>query len=333
MNDNPRPSLSGKTNPALGLLCIFTATLLWGSLGVITKKLSVPSLALAFWRSAFAALFLFFLLLCRRRRPLTTKKDLPWLMISGSAIGLCWCCMFLSIQAGTVSLGIMLIYCAPLFVILLSPLLFNEHLSPKGIISCLSIALGLVLISLPGLSGGTSPLLAVLWGLAGAFFYSFMPLIGKKHQSCDGLENTFIQMASATCTVGLWAWLSDVPLSLPLNTEGLWVCIIGLVHTGFGMWLYFTSLRHLSVQHVALCSYMEPLSALGWSALLLGERLTDIQWIGCLLVLGTPVLLELYGKLRGRSKTRFLGGTMPRQPQHCESCIAAGPEETQKETA
>jgi len=47
------------------------------------------------------------------------------------------------------------------------------------------------------------------------------------------------------------------------------------------------------VQSVALLSYIDPLSALGFAAVFFGESMTGEQWIGAVLILGGAVAGEL----------------------------------------
>ena len=75
-----------------------------------------------------------------------------------------------------------------------------------------------------------------------------------------------------------------------------WILVLGLVNTGIGCYLYFSSLSKLPVQTVAICGYLEPLSAVVFAALLLGEKLSATQYIGALCIIG--------GALMGVTKTK-----------------------------
>ena len=77
--------------------------------------------------------------------------------------------------------------------------------------------------------------------------------------------------------------------------SGDWLPILflGLLNTGIGCYLYFSSLGILPVQTVAVCGYLEPLSAVIFSVLLLGETMTAIQWLGAGMILGGAMLSEM----------------------------------------
>ena len=76
--------------------------------------------------------------------------------------------------------------------------------------------------------------------------------------------------------------------------DGSWlpVLVLGLVNTGVGCYWYFSSIGFLPVQTVAILGYLELLSAVVFSVLLLHEVLLPLQLLGALLILGGAVLGE-----------------------------------------
>jgi drug/metabolite transporter (DMT)-like permease len=72
------------------------------------------------------------------------------------------------------------------------------------------------------------------------------------------------------------------------------VLLLGIVNTGIGCYIYFSSIGDLPVQTVAILGYLEPLSALFFSAALLGEALSFLQLIGAVLILGSVAFGELF---------------------------------------
>ena len=70
--------------------------------------------------------------------------------------------------------------------------------------------------------------------------------------------------------------------------------IIGTVYTGFAYVLYFSSIPRLKAQSTALLSYIDPVTAVIISSVLLGERLSPPELIGALLILGSALLSEYH---------------------------------------
>ena len=69
--------------------------------------------------------------------------------------------------------------------------------------------------------------------------------------------------------------------------------IVIIVHTGLAYALYFSSLDHLPAQTAALMSYIDPVSAILLSALVLKEGMSPFSIVGTVLVLGSVIFCEL----------------------------------------
>ena len=72
----------------------------------------------------------------------------------------------------------------------------------------------------------------------------------------------------------------------------LLLLVVGIVHTGLAYALYFGSMEGLAVQSIAMLSYIDPVSALLFSALLLKEPLTWMHIIGACLIIGSAMIGE-----------------------------------------
>ena len=77
-----------------------------------------------------------------------------------------------------------------------------------------------------------------------------------------------------------------------------YILILGLFHTGFAYYLYFSSIKNLSAQSIAALSYIDPISAVVFSAVILSEKMTFIQIIGGMLILGATI----YSDTKRKSK-------------------------------
>ena len=70
------------------------------------------------------------------------------------------------------------------------------------------------------------------------------------------------------------------------------VVIVGIVHTGFAYVLYFGSMDGLKAQSIAMLSYIDPVTALLLSALVLREPLTAAGAAGAIMILLSAVISE-----------------------------------------
>ena len=79
---------------------------------------------------------------------------------------------------------------------------------------------------------------------------------------------------------------------IQLFSAGL-VLAVGLIHTGLAYVLYFGSMNGLRAQSIALLSYIDPVSALVFSAVLLSEPLSPLGLAGACLIIGSAIASEL----------------------------------------
>ncbi|RUL54076.1 EamA family transporter [Lysinibacillus antri] len=131
--------------------------------------------------------------------------------------------------------------------------------------------------------------------------YVFMVIFNKKAVTITGLENAMCQLVVSFLTVAIFVGLKQ---GFAVNLlEGNWIpiLILGVVNTGIGCYFYFSSIGHLPVQSVSILGYLEPLSALIFSATILGEMLSFVQIVGAVLILGGAAYGEMF---RARRKHR-----------------------------
>ena len=269
---------------------------IFGTLGLFVRNINVASGELALYRAVMAALFLttVFLITKRRIEWAKIRKEVPFLIASGVAVGINWILLFEAYKYTTISLATLSYYFAPVLVTAICPFLFKEKLTPKQIICFVMSTLGIVLITGIGGADGQNNLVGIMFGLGAAVFYASVILLNKFIKNVGGMDRTLLQFI-ATILVLLPYVASTSGFSLGgLDTLG-WSCllVVGLVHTGITYTMYFSSLKDLPGQKVAILSYIDPLVAIAISVLVLGEAMTVTQMIGGALILGFTLWNEL----------------------------------------
>lgn len=267
-----------------------SALLLFGLNGIVADHIALASTEIVVLRSLLGTLFLLAVFFLTRQRATCLKapRRLALVLVSGAAMGLSWLCLYRAYELVGVSIATLLYYCGPVLVMALSPLFFKEKLTVPKVAGIIVVFAGVVLLN--GVGGGTLDVLGLLCGLGGAVLYVLMVITNKK-ASLPGLENTVVQLLAAfAVTVVYMLVRSGVP-SIPAGSWG-WILLLGVVNTGFGCWLYFSSIGALPVQTVSVCGYLEPLSAVFFSVLLLHEALTPARWAGAAMILGGAMLAE-----------------------------------------
>lgn len=280
-------------DPRLMLVASMT---IFGTLGLFVRNISVSSGELALYRAVLAALLLTgFFVLSKQHIPLSkVKKEIPLLLASGVAMGINWILLFQAYKYTTVSAATLSYYFAPVIVTVVCPFLFREKLTMKQIICFIMSTVGLVLIIGIGDVHGDSNIIGILFGLGAAVFYATVILLNKFIKKVEGIHRTFLQFIAAIITLTPYVLCTSGITLGSLNNIG-WVnlLIVGLVHTGITYCMYFSSLKELPGQKVAILSYIDPLVAVLISVTVLGETMTMSQVIGGMLILGFTLWNEL----------------------------------------
>lgn len=273
------------------------AMAVFGTLGLFTRNISVSSGELALYRAILAsALILIYLLITKQSFDVKRiKKEIPLLLFSGVAMSLDWILLFQAYRYTTISVATLSYYFAPVLVTVVCPILFREKLTKKQMLCFIMSTVGVVLIiGVENLGGGDDDLIGILFGLGAAVFYAAVIVINKMIKNISDLHRMLLQfIAVIIILIPYVAWSGGSTLS-GMDGKG-WICllIVGLFHTGITYLMYFSSLKNLRGQEVAVLSYVDPLVAVIISVVILGETITISQIIGGLLVLGFALWNEL----------------------------------------
>lgn len=280
-------------------MMLIASMAIFGTLGPFVRNISVSSGELALYRAVMAAVLIgTFLLITKQKIPFDKiKKEIPLLLASGVAMGINWILLFEAYKHTTISVATLSYYFAPVIVTVVCPILFKEKLTGKQIVCFIMSTLGIVMITGIGDMGGGNNVVGIMFGLGAAVFYATVILLNKFIKNVEGIHRTFLQFLSAVVTLIPYVMMTS---GITLGTLGSigWVnlLIVGLIHTGVTYCMYFSSLKELPGQKVAILSYIDPLVAVLISVTILGETMTLLQVIGGILILGFTLWNEKNAK-------------------------------------
>lgn len=280
-----------------GKIKILTAMLIWGSIGIFVKNIDLSSSEIALLRGVIGSLFLLgaSMLIKQKISLQAIRKNALLLILSGAAIGFNWILLFQAYRYTTVSNATLSYYFAPIFVMIAAPFVLKEKLARFHVISIITAMIGLFLVNLGGTSGGASGnnAVGILYGLSAAALYASVVLINKFIKNLPGFETTVIQLIIASIVLSPYVLFRDQLDFSGLNGQSiLFILIVGILHTGIAYFLYFTSIKDLKGQTIAVLSYLDPVSAVIFAAVILGENMGMLQILGGLLILGSTYLSE-----------------------------------------
>ena len=273
----------------------FAALLLFGSNGIVASNINLPSYEIVLLRLLLGSLFLITVFTVSRQRFTFYRNNHTclYLFISASAMGASWMLLYEAYQQVGISIASLAYYCGPVIVMILSPFLFRETLTWPKIAGFLTVLAGMCLVNLQALDEGKT-IWGLFCGLMSAFMYALMVTANKKAKPESGLENSLLQLVIGSfIVVAFVSMQKNFVLSLT-TIDWIPVLLLGLLNTGIGCYLYFSSITDLPVQTVAICGYLEPLSAVVFSVLFLHEVLLPLQMLGAVLILGGAIFGECF---------------------------------------
>ena len=281
------------------------AMLVFGTIGLFVKNIGFPSSFISFARALTGSIFiaLFMLFSGHGLDKKSVLKNLKLLIPSGIAMAFNWICLFEAYRFTGVAVGTLCYYMAPVIVVVLSPVFLKEKLTAINVTSVLAAVVGAVLIS-GVVSGSAKSAKGILLGLAAAALYSTVVMINKFVKNLSPIETTFVQLSTAAVTMIPYILLTEDVTTFVFDKRSvIFTLIVGVFHTGIVYMIYFSSVQKISAQTTAVFSYIDPVTAIILSAVVLGERLDAVQLIGTFLILAATLFNELAPIIRKKGSS------------------------------
>lgn len=288
---------------------VLIAMLLWGSLGVFVKNISLESVEISFFRGIIGSIFLGIVLLIKMRSKKKSdediyletskneykkkdKKSIIVLIISGMAIGFNWVFLFNSYNYITVANATIVYYLAPVIVIFVSPIFLKEKLTSKKVVAVICAMCGLILIVKTNTSNVNIDLTSgIINAFMAACLYASVIILNKFIKNVDDYKKTFIQIFMASMVLLPWVIYRDKIVFDSIKSIIL-ILVLGIAHTGIAYCLYFSAMKDLKGQSIAILGYIDPVSSVVFSIFLLREPFSIYQLIGGVIILLSAIISE-----------------------------------------
>lgn len=280
-------------------LLITVAAALWGTMGLFVRTLTdlgYTTFQLVFCRAALTALTLIAYFLFFDREKLKIKfKDL-WMFLLPSLVSVILFnfCYMNAINSGSISIAATLLYTAPIFVTVISALMFKEKITPLKTAVLAMAFTGCVLVS--GVIGSDAAISAKAlgFGIASGItygMYSIFTKIGlRKYSPLTFTAYTFLISAIIAAFICKPAELVNITTQKPSNIVTL---ILFALATNVIPYICFTSgLKYMDAGKANITATIEPVVATLFGIFVFNERLTVISALGIFLVLFSAVILN-----------------------------------------
>lgn len=285
----------------ISYLYIIIAAILWGGIGIFFKLLydigfsQIQIVAIrVFSAAAVLSAYIFF----KNKNLFKIKIKDCWCFIGTGIISLVffnWC-YFTAIGYTSLAVAAVLLYTSPIFVMLLSALLFKEKINLQKIIALILTFAGCIFVSGFFETGDTHfSLIGFLIGIGAGIGYALYSIFSR-----FALEKGYNSITISIYTF-LFASLGSLPISrfdqaagLILKPETLVGAFgIGVVCCIFPFILYTKGLSGVETGKAAIMATIEPVVATLFSIFLFNEKITQGKLIGILLIFSSVIILNL----------------------------------------
>jgi len=174
----------------------------------------------------------------------------------------------------------------PIFSACVAYFVYKERLSRSSLLGLLIGFLGVVVLMFnPGESFGSSGWLAILSALLACLLYgTAINLTVNNLQGVSGLTITAGGLfVSSLVLLPLVFWAR--PEVLPVGNIWWSVFALGIVCTGFGFVMFYRLIDRIGAGRAIMTTYLIPVFSILWGNIFLGESVTLIMVVGCILVL------------------------------------------------
>lgn len=279
-----------------GILLVMAAALCWGLSGGIAGVLIAKgwdSVVISFYRGAIGLLFvLVWLALKPRCSGFASLWLWFWSVIAGLGVAGNFYFYFFSIAESSVAVAATLMYCAPIFVYLISFVLRWEYATPMKWLAIVLVMIGIVLLTRVYAvdTGGVTPLGVITGLLSGASLALF--IFGFKYAVLHGSAPAILTIAFSTLIVVLGSIMNAEQAERVLSSVD-WplLAVLGVLGGGVSFIFYIVGLRQTAPAVASIVAMVEPVTAALFGVIILGEVLVGTQMLGMAVILVTVTAL------------------------------------------
>jgi drug/metabolite transporter (DMT)-like permease len=284
---------------------IIIAGIFWGTMGLFVRHLTsyFTTMQIVSIRSFFSMIVLF---IKNKNLLLISLKDV-WCFIGTGcfSIVLFNYCYFRTIITTSLSVAVILLYTSPIFVILLSRILFKEKITLQKITAVVITIIGLIFITDIFGSKLTLNIFGIFIGLGAGFGYGLYSIFGrfalmKKYNSLTICFYTF-----------LFAFLGTLPFINIVETFSVMFMDVKtlLVIVSFAIFVsvlpficYTIGLSRIDAGTASILACVEPVVATLIGTFFYKEKLKTTEFMGVVFVISAVIILQLGNRIIKQEK-------------------------------
>jgi drug/metabolite transporter (DMT)-like permease len=272
------------------------AALCWGLSGGIGGMLMADGwdpFVVSFYRGAIGLLFvLVWLALRPGGSGLADRRLWFWSVVAGLGVAGNFAFYFVSIAEGSVAVAATLMYCAPVFVYLVSFALGLERPSLLKWAAIVLVMLGIALLTrIHEVGAGSVTAIGAGAGLLAGLSYAVF-IFGFRYAAPHGSPQAILVIAFAVLVTTL-IWPGDAEQTVAVLSAPSWplFAVLGVLGAGLSFILYIVGLKYTAPAVASIVAMVEPVTASLFGVVVLHESLVGLQILGMGLILVTVTAL------------------------------------------
>ena len=231
------------------------------------------------------------------------REHLKWFLLNGVCFGFISICNYCALYYINASVATVLLYTLPVFTVVISRFLLKEKFTVPKIIAMVLVFCGTVLIiNLSHMESIAAHPGTEIWGIPSVLFGVGIGLLSGL---LSALYTVFTRKLNAHYdgwTVNSWCYFLGAPVFLVVGAKPivsfawtptlvLFILITALI--GLAAYsLYALSMQFLDAGKASLLVTLDPVMSVTMCVLILGESLSPLQFVGCLLVGAGVIFME-----------------------------------------
>lgn len=273
---------------------VIAGSIIYGTIGVFLDKIQDMSTgSILFSRLFFGFCMIFiYLVFSRGLGQLKPRKKRRYLLLLGFLNAVTGMCYFSSIRYSGVSVAVLLLYTAPVYVNLFAPSILGENRSNNSFFPLLLAIAGVLLIARPGeILGHTGPEFqkGLIFGLlSGLSFGTNIITIRYLRNDYSGIAQTF--------------WLTGISLLFMLPSalstpavvfiENLDILLLFGLTITFAAVIYLRGISGIRAQTGSILALVEPVSGIFFDVTVLKNPLYISTFLGCIFILTAAYIIS-----------------------------------------
>ena len=282
---------------------VISAGSLWGLTSLFIKNMSrlgLDSMQIATLRLIVAAVIFGTFVLIKDKSLLKIKLRDIWMFVGTGIVSVVLfnCTYFYTVVNTDASIAVVLLYTSPIFIMILSLVLFKEKINLRKIIAVILTFLGCIfVVNLVGGSYTIKPFI-ILTGILSGFFYALYTIFGRyalaKYDTMTVTAYTFILGMLASLPIGKLPSIFHIIAENPMLI--LYALCNGIISTVLPYFLYTWGLQRMESGKAAILVAVEPIVGALVGIIFFKEACTFQKVFGILMIIGAIIILNIEPK-------------------------------------